>query len=106
MRGSFLYEQMDVFRVAVDVARSVRTVPFPRGCTSLRDQAVRSSQSVVLNIAEGRLRTGQARRNHYEIARASAGEVAAVFFLIDTAHGPVIQEKCRRVSVMLRKLAP
>ena len=55
MRGSFLYEQMDVFRVAVDVARSVRTVPFPRGCTSLRDQAVRSSQSVVLNIAEGRL---------------------------------------------------
>ena len=105
MRGAFPYEDMDVFKVAVDAARRVRHLQFPRGCSALRDQAVRSSQSVVLNIAEGRLRTGQARRHHYEIAQGGAGELSAVFYLIDCADGPVIQELCRRVSVMLRKLA-
>lgn len=105
MRGAFPYENMDVFQAAVDAARRVRKVTFPRGTSSLRDQAIRCSQSVVLNIAEGRLRTGQARRNHYEIARASAGELNAVFYLIDCDDGPEIQELCRRVSLMLYRLA-
>ena len=105
MRTPFPFETMDAFTVAVEAARRVRAVPFGRGKTNLRDQATRASESVVLNIAEGRMRGGPAGANHLRIAIGSAGEMVAVFYLVDVEDGPAIQELYRRVGAMLRKLA-
>jgi four helix bundle protein len=44
---------------------------------SLADQLRRAAQSVPLNVAEGRRRTGRDRANRYRIALGSAAEVAA-----------------------------
>jgi four helix bundle protein len=44
-----------------------------------RDQWLRASQSIPLNIAEGKGKTAEAdRRRHFEIARGSALECAAI----------------------------
>ena len=66
----FDHEQMDVYRVAKEVALWVNRARFHKGCSDLRDHAVRASRSVVLNIAEGRARGSNAGRNHYRIALA------------------------------------
>jgi four helix bundle protein len=44
---------------------------------SLADQLRRAAQSVPLNVAEARRRTGRDRANRYRIALGSAAEVAA-----------------------------
>jgi four helix bundle protein len=105
MRTPFDFETMDVFTVAVEAASRTRAIPFGRGKANLRDQAIRASESVVLNIAEGRVRGGPAGRNQYRIALGSAGEMVAVFYLLETPEGPAVQELYRRVGAMLRKLA-
>ncbi len=43
---------LDVYRLALDVARFIATSRFAPGIADLRDQAVRASRSVVLNIGE------------------------------------------------------
>ena len=48
---------------------------FPRGAAKLKSQGLEAAQSAALNTAEGRGRAGQARRNHYEIAYASASDL-------------------------------
>jgi len=71
----------------------------------LRDQAVRAAPPVVLNIAEGRARGGQAGRNHFKIALGSAAETCAVLDLLSTDVARQNQLLLRRVGAMLRKLA-
>ena len=105
MKTPFYFETMDVYRVAVDAARAVRQTNFGTGNADLRNQAVRASQSVVLNLAEGNGLSGGNRRRHYRIAPGSAGEVVAAFDLLELDQGPAIQELYRRVGAMLRKLA-
>ena len=78
---------------------------FPRGFASLKDQALRAAQSVVMNIAEGRGRGGDAGRNHYRIALGSAAETCAALDLLGSAAGAEQQQKLRRVGAMLRRLA-
>ena len=56
----FDHERLDVYRLSMEVARWVAATDFPRGLASLKDQAVRAAQSVVMNIAEGRGRGGDA----------------------------------------------
>ena len=72
------HERLDVYRVALDVARWARATEFPRGDSALRDQAKRAADSAVLNIAEGSTQRGRARANHYRIAAGSAAEACAV----------------------------
>lgn len=43
----------------------------------LADQTRRAAQSIVLNLAEGRERTGRDRLHHYRISLGSAGELRA-----------------------------
>jgi hypothetical protein len=54
----FDHENLDVYRLALEVAREIAAWPAPRGWAALHDQAVRASSSAVLNIAEGRARGG------------------------------------------------
>ena len=76
----FLFENLDLYKLAVAVCRRIRSLNWPSGTTHLRDQATRAADSVVLNIAEGwgRGHRTPAGRNHLRIALGSAGEVFAV----------------------------
>ncbi len=73
--------------------------------SSLKDQLVRASQSIVLNIAEGACqRTSPLQKKHYRIALGSACECSAIFDLLE--HAP--QELHRllyEVIAMLNKLS-
>ena len=101
----FAHESLDVYRIALEVARWIGETRFPAGCADLRDQAVRASRSVVLNIAEGRARGGDAGRNHYRIALGSAAESCAVLDLVPLPGGPERLAALRRVGAMLASLA-
>ena len=101
----FVHERLDVYRVAVGVARWARGQKFPRGLSGLRDQLVRATSSVVLNIAEGASHLSKGSRvNHYRIARASAAESCAVLDLLDLPEASDRQQELRRVGAMLTRL--
>ena len=101
----FDHERLDVYRLAVEVARAVGRARFPRGEADLRDQAVRASRSVVLNIAEGRGRGGGAGKNHYRIALGSAAETCAALDLATVSGASELQERLRRIGAMLARMA-
>ena len=68
----FPHERLDAYQAAVELARRVRRLRWPARSASIRDQAVRASASVVLNIAEGVGRgPGDARTNFHRIALGS-----------------------------------
>ena len=94
----------DAYRVALDVARWVRRMPWPTGEAALRDQAKRAADSVVLNLAEGCHAQGGNRNKHYRIARGSAAEVCAVLDLVELPDGAARQSQLRRVVAMLCRL--
>jgi len=104
MNWTFDFENMDVYRLALEVACWIRTVEWPDGTGKTRDQGVRAAESVVLNFAEGWMRRGKAGKNQLRIAYASAGEVVAVLDIVPLAGGPEMQNKTRRVGAILRKL--
>ena len=75
------HERLDVYRLAIVYVSWV----YAKASTlkgihrHARDQWLRASQSVPLNIAEGNGKTGEAdRRRYFEIARGSALECAAI----------------------------
>ncbi|MCB9793429.1 MAG: four helix bundle protein [Alphaproteobacteria bacterium] len=98
------HENLDCYRLAVEVAREVRGLDFPRGDSDLRNQLLRSSASVVLNIAEGVGQDGKTRLNHYRIAQGSAAESCAALDLLPSPKRDTLQNKLRRIHLMLRKL--
>lgn len=100
----FDHEHLDAYRLSLEVARWVAATDFPRGFAPLKDQAVRAAQSVVMNIAEGKGRGGDAGRNHYRIALGSAAETCAALDLLGTMAASEQQAKLRRVGAMLRGL--
>jgi len=101
----FDHENLDGYRLAREVALWVHRARFPADTRDLRDQALRPSRSVPLNIAEGSARAGAAGRNHYRIVMGSAAETCAALDLVGIGGAAEQQEKLRRVGAMLRKLA-
>jgi four helix bundle protein len=77
----FGHEQLDVYRISIryvtwayQVAKSLKGIDRPA-----RDQLLRASQSIPLNIAEGNGKgTNADRRRFFEIARGSALECASI----------------------------
>jgi four helix bundle protein len=77
----FGHEQLDVYRISIryvtqgyQVAKSLKGIGPPA-----RDQLLRASQSIPLNIAEGNGKgTNADRRRFFEIARGSALECAPI----------------------------
>src|SRR5688572_18684244 len=101
----FAHERLDVYRLAVELARWAAAQPIPPSRRHLRDQLVRAADSVVLNIAEGAGgEPGDARRNHFRIAAGSAAEVAAIIDLVLPNAGGRVDE-LRRIGAMLAKLS-
>lgn len=105
-------ETFDVYRVSLDACRACAPI-VPTLTAILRDQLLRASSSVVLNIAEGFGSSSRGvKRRHYEIARGSAVECIAVLDLA-TALGIVDGSAAQlatartlftRVAMMLAKL--
>ena len=101
----FDHEQLIAYQLAAEVARWIfHDARFPPGASSLRDQAVRASQSVALNLAEGRGQQGAVRRNNYRIAMGSAAETCAALELVRIPGAPEQQAKLRRIGAMLHGL--
>ncbi|MBW6509606.1 MAG: four helix bundle protein [Desulfuromonadales bacterium] len=75
------HEKLDVYRLSIDyVAWVYEKAGKLNGVhRAARDQWLRASQSIPLNIAEGNGKTAEAdRRRYFEIARGSALECAAI----------------------------
>ncbi|MGM0559180.1 MAG: four helix bundle protein [Myxococcota bacterium] len=100
----FPHEKLDCYRLAEEVARWVADATFRRGDADLRDQAVRSARSVVLNIAEGSGKRGKSRRHSYDLALGEAGEACSAIGMARLDGGEVQQQKLRRVGMMLRAM--
>ncbi|MBY0470491.1 four helix bundle protein [bacterium] len=76
------------YDLAVALYRHVETI---QARASLREQLLRASESVVLNIAEGAGRTGKKdQARFYAIALGSLREVQAVFDLISLQDKQVV----------------
>ncbi len=104
MAYEYGFEGLDVYRLAVEVARWLRAQRWPTCTAHLKDQGTRAADRTVLNIAEGLTRPGQAGTNQLRIAQASAGETLSVLDLVDLRGGPDQQQKLRRVGAMLHKM--
>lgn len=74
-------ESFDVYRVSLEACRACAPIAVTLTAI-LKDQLLRASSSVVLNIAEGFGSSSRGvKRRHYEIARGSAVECIAVLDL-------------------------
>ena len=100
----FPHEKLDCYRIAKEVAEWVADATFRRGDSDLRDQAVRSARSVVLNIAEGSGKTGKSRRHNYTLALGEAGEACSAIDMARLEGAKEQQHKLRRVGLMLRAM--
>lgn len=75
------HEKLDVYRLSIGYVAWVyeKAADLKGVHRSARDQWLRASQSIPLNIAEGNGKTAEAdRRRYFEIARGSALECAAI----------------------------
>jgi four helix bundle protein len=102
--AAFQFENLDVYRLAVSVARWMHATRWPPGMAHLKDQGTRAADSVVLNLAEGLSRGGKPGTNHLRIAIGSAGEALACLDIADFNGCEERREDLRRVGAMLNRL--
>jgi four helix bundle protein len=109
----FSHEKLDVYRLAIQYAGwSFRTARELRTAyRHSRDQLLRASQSIALNIAEGNGRVSEADRRHFfEIARGSALECAAIQDVLEVCGGIQAKKNLEgkdmldRLAAMLTKI--
>ena len=76
----FGHEKLDVYRAAIEyVGWAYRFCEALKGHRNAKNQLLRASQAIPLNIAEGNGKATEGdRRRYFEIARGSALECAAV----------------------------
>ena len=102
------HEKLDVYRLAIGyVAWVYEKTPNLRGIfRPARDQWLRASQSIPLNIAEGNGKTAEAdRRRYFEIARGSALECAAIQDVLVVGKALAETESHKRKSELDRMAA-
>ena len=102
------HEKLDVYRMAIDyVAWVYEKAETLTGIhRSARDQWLRASQSIPLNIAEGNGKTAEAdRRRYFEIARGSALECAAIQDVLVVGKALGDEESRRRKNTLDRMAA-
>ncbi|MBW1849050.1 MAG: four helix bundle protein [Deltaproteobacteria bacterium] len=107
------HEKLDVYRLSIDYvawvfAQADELNGFHRHA---RDQWLRASQSIPLNIAEGNGKTAEAdRRRYFEIARGSALECAAIQDVLrvgkalDKSEHQTRKNHLDRIAAMLSRL--
>jgi len=109
---TFGHEQLDVYRASIEyVGWAFRIGERLKGHRTAKDQLLRASQSVPLNIAEGNGKpTEGERRRFFEIARGSALECAAVQDILEVcgalsrAENADAKRLLDRIVAMLTKL--
>ena len=106
------HEKLDVYRLSTGyVAWVYKKVKELGGIhRPARDQWLRASQSIALNIAEGNGKSAQAdRRRYFEIARGSALECAAIQDVLvvgealDKSESRERKKELDRIAVMLSR---
>ena len=107
------HEKLDVYRLSIGyVAWVYEKAASLKGVhRHARDQWLRASQSIPLNIAEGNGKAAEAdRRRYFEIARGSALECAAIQDVLVVGKALSIEESRKRkieldrMAVMLSRL--
>lgn len=104
---SFGHEKLDVYRAAIKYVGWAHDL-----CTRLeghrhaKDQLIRASQSIPLNIAEGNGKASSGdRRKFFEIARASALECAAAQDVLQVCNGLSEKDNTAAKNVLDRIVA-
>ena len=107
------HERLDVYRLAIGYVAWVygKAATLEGIHRAARDQWLRASQSIPLNIAEGNGKTADAdRRRYFEIARGSALECAAIQDVLvvgkalDEAENQERKNELDRMAAMLSRL--
>jgi len=110
---AFGHEQLDVYKLALKYVAFVFDLSEGlEGATRhARDQLLRASQSIPLNIAEGNGKASDPdRRRFFEIARGSALECAAIQDVLQVCGAITVEENedakltLDRIAAMLTKL--
>ena len=110
---SFGHEKLDVYRLAMGYVAWVYKMSgrLEMAHRAARDQWLRASQSIPLNIAEGNGKTLQAdRRRYFEIARGSTFECSAiqdvlvVGEILEEQESQVRKTELDRIAIMLSRL--
>ena len=104
---TFMFENLDVYRRAVDLADRVITLTkgTPRGFGFLTDQLNRAVLSISTNLAEGNGRfTKPDRRNFFIIARGSTQECVPLMDLTGR-HGLIRQDDQETMRRELEEIA-
>jgi len=101
----FGHEKLDVYRAALAYVNYVYQLSdgLKGHNRHARDQLLRSSQSIPLNIAEGNGRRGAAdRRRFFDIARGSALECAATQDVLQIGGALSVTENDRGKRLLVR----
>ncbi len=106
------HERLDVYRVSLEYAGWVYNYCSDlKGHRNARDQLIRASQAIPLNIAEGNGKaTSGDRRRFFEIARGSAMECSAIQDVLQVCGALSVQENKKykklldRIVAMLTRL--
>ena len=107
------HEKLDVYQLSIGYVAWVYEKSGGLNGTHrhARDQWLRASQSIPLNIAEGNGKTGEAdRRRYFEIARGSVLECAAIQDVLvvgnalDEDESLIRKQELDRIAAMLSRL--
>ena len=103
----FGHERLDVYRAAIDyVGWAYHFCEELKGHRNAKDQLLRASQAIPLNIAEGNGKaTDGDRRRYFEIARGSALECGAVQDVLEVCGALSAEENAGRKLMLDRIVA-
>jgi len=104
---AFSHEKLDVYRLAIEYTKWVFSIS--RTMSGMhrhaRDQLLRASQSIPLNIAEGNGKVTEGDRRHFfEIARGSTLECAAIQDVLEVS-GAITLDENRKAKDLLDRIA-
>jgi four helix bundle protein len=102
---AFGHEKLDVYRAAIEyVGWAYRFCEVLKGHRNAKDQLLRASQAIPLNIAEGNGKgTDGDRRRYFEIARGSALECGAVQDVMQVC-GAMSAEENQKAKTLLDRI--
>lgn len=103
----FGHERLDVYRAAIDyVGWAYHFCEELKGHRNAKDQLLRASQAIPLNIAEGNGKATEGdRRRYFEIARGSALECGAIQDVLQVCGALAAEENARRKATLDRIVA-
>ena len=104
---AFGHEKLDVYQAALEyVGWAYRFCEELKGHRNAKDQLIRASQAIPLNIAEGNGKgTEGDRRRYFEIARGSALECAAAQDILAVCEALSAEESTKAKKLLDRIVA-